>query len=55
MKIDFKCLFENELRNLDLTYFSELRPSKEVVKRFLVSFFRTLALKQRRSSSWWLF
>jgi hypothetical protein len=47
IKIDFKCSCDNEIRYLDLTYFSELRHSKEAVRCFLVAVFRTLALQER--------
>jgi len=43
IKIDFKCSCDNEVRYLDLTYFSELRHSKEAARRFLVAVQRTYA------------
>jgi hypothetical protein len=46
-KIDFQCLYNNEVRYLDLTNFLELRHSKEAVKRFLVAVLRTLALQEK--------
>jgi hypothetical protein len=47
IKIDFKCSCENEVWYLDhITYFSKLRHSKEVVKRFMVGVFRTLTFQE---------
>jgi hypothetical protein len=43
IKIDFRCLYDIEVRYLDLTYFSELRHSKEAVKPFLAAVQRTCA------------
>jgi hypothetical protein len=46
INVDFKCSCENEIRYLDLAYFSELWPSKEAMERFLVAVQITYAFPQ---------
>jgi hypothetical protein len=45
-KINLKGSCDNEVRYLDLTYFSDHLNSKEVVKHFLVAVLRSLALSR---------